>query len=355
MKIALINTSVFWGGGEQWFIDATKGLIAKGYEVILCVHPAGELKKRADQLFIPTFDIKLSNRSFLNLAKLKKLKYFFIENYIDTIIINQPSELKIIGMIAKLIKVKNIIYRRGSAIPIRKTIYNRYLLSKVVTKIIANSEETKRTILANMKGIIKEDKINVIYNGIDITLFTQNINNTKKELHIGTLGRLAYQKNQQSLINIAKILKDKKFNFKLLIGGEGQLETSLKQQVSASNLTDYVEFLGKINTPSDFYKQIDIFLLTSHWEGFGYVLIEAMASGLPVICYDISSNKELIENEKEGFLVAYGDENSFAEKIVEVAKNNGKYQMMSEKALEKASKFALEKMLLNLDDFLNTL
>lgn len=355
MKIALINTSIFWGGGEQWFFDATKGLIANGYDVILCLHPDGELKKRAEKYFIPTFEIELSNRSFLNPRKIKKLKNFFIENSIDTILLNQPAELKIIGIIVHQIKLKNIIYRRGSAIPIKNSIYNRYLLSKVITKIIANSEETKRTILLNLKGKIQEDNIYVIYNGIDLSKFAQNSMKVKKKLHIGTLGRLAYQKNHHSLINIAKILKDKNLNFKLLIGGEGKLETELKQQVSAFNLTNNVKFLGNIISPSDFYQQIDFFLLTSHWEGFGYVIVEALASGLPVICYDISSNKELIENGIEGFLVEYGNENAFAETIIEITNSSEMYQKMSEKALEKATMFSIEKMLNELINFLNKL
>ena len=90
---------------------------------------------------------------------------------IGTIIINLSSDLKVAGIAAKLAGVRNIIYRRGSAIAIRDTWLNRFLYREVVTEIIANSEETARTILQNNQKLVPEEKIKVIYNGIDLEVY----------------------------------------------------------------------------------------------------------------------------------------------------------------------------------------
>ena len=70
-----------------------------------------------------------------------------------------------------------------------------------------------------------------------------------------------------------------------------------------------------------FYADIDIFLLTSLWEGFGYVMVEAMAEKKPVIAFDIKSSAEVVQNGRTGFLVPRGNVEAMAQKIIELAEN----------------------------------
>jgi glycosyltransferase involved in cell wall biosynthesis len=68
-------------------------------------------------------------------------------------------------------------------------------------------------------------------------------------------------------------------------------------------LRDEVFLLGFVENIPAFMKSLDVFILSSHWEGFGYVLAEAMLAELPTLAFDISSNAELIKNKVSGYLV----------------------------------------------------
>ena len=192
------------------------------------------------------------------------------------------------------------------------------MYKNIVDTIIANSEETKKSILYNNPKLFDPGKIKVIYNGIylsnkmpDRTLLQRENN----EIILGNSGRLVKQKGHRYLIDIAKILAEENINFKLVIAGEGKLEKELKKHVNNLNLNDRVIFLGFVKDMQAFMNSIDIFLLTSLWEGFGYVIIEAMACKKPVIAFDVSSNPEIIENDKTGYLIKNRSLNEFAEKI----------------------------------------
>ncbi len=88
---------------------------------------------------------------------------------------NLSGDMKIASIAGKMAGVPKIIYRRGSAIPIRNSPINRYLFRRVITKIMANSKETKRTILANNQSLVPDDKIRVIYNGVYLPRYHQDI------------------------------------------------------------------------------------------------------------------------------------------------------------------------------------
>ncbi len=204
--------------------------------------------------------------------------------------------------------MRNIIYRRGSAIAIRNTWLNRFLYREVVTDIIANSEETSRTILQNNPKLVPHEKIKIIYNGIDLEVYdnmevTPLYNRQDGEIVIGNAGRLSEEKGQVYLIELAAQLKKKGFRFKVIIAGTGKLKAKLRKYARTLNVVDEVIFLGFVDNIKTFTSSIDIFVLTSLYEGFGYVLVEAMAERKPVVAFDIQSSAEIVSDGESGYLV----------------------------------------------------
>ena len=229
MKVFFINTNRQWGGGEKWHIENASALKKFGFEVAILTFRESELFSRSATLGVPTLQVRISNLSFLNPLTLLKLIRLFRKEKPDTIILNFSSDVKAAGIAAHLAGVSNIIYRRGNAKPIKNSFINRRLYKKVITRIIANSEETKRAILQNNTGLFPADKIHVIYNGIDIQQYDRqpaDILYTKKnnEIVIGTAGRLSREKGHMTLVNAALQLKNKQVNFICLIAGEGPEE-----------------------------------------------------------------------------------------------------------------------------------
>lgn len=357
MKVCFFNTTLAWGGGERWHYDMAKSLHAKKHNVTVISHPKGSLQAAIENETFSRYSIKLHNLSFLNPFKLIKLFFLLKKINPDIIILNLPRDAKAAGFAAKIAGVRKIIYRRGSAIPIKNKFINRFIFRYVITEIIANSEETKKTILKNNPQLFDQDKIYVIYNGIDIQPFdnlTQKEN--QKEFIIGNLGRLVEQKGQKYLIQLAEILKKKDIDFKIIIGGDGDLKEKLKAMAKEKQVEKYIDFYGFVEDIPQFMNRLDVFVLPSLWEGFGYVLAEAMATKLPVLAFNVSSNPELITNGQNGFLVEYQNVTVMAEKILLLQNDSGLRKAMGEKGRRIVEEiFTREKTVANLEELLNEL
>lgn len=322
MTIAFFNSIPTWGGGEKWHFETSVYFAEKGYDVYFYANPNGVLaKKLKDFPAVKVIPVSLGNLSFINPVKILKLKNSFSKFKIDLLIINHPGDLKIAAHAANLAGVKRIIYRRGSAIAIKNRVLNRYIFKNWVTDILANSNETKNTILEKNPNLFPINKIKVIYNHIDIQEFLERpydeliISNSNNKLILGSLGRLAPQKNQFFLIDLSKALKEQNIDHLIYIGGIGNLESELKAYSKSQNTEDTVLFLGFQKNVKTFLNAIDIFILPSLWEGFGYVLAEASLCQKPIIAFDLSSNPEVVVKDKSGFLVKKNDITETIEKI----------------------------------------
>ena len=318
--ICFFNSSKTWGGGEKWHHDMALGINGPEFAAFVMAGKNSELSRRLENAGLAFKTLAVSNISFLNPIKLYQTYRILKTANIHTIIINLSEDLKIAGPAAKLAGIKYIIYRRGSAIPVKNSFTNRFLFRHVLTGIIANSEQTKKTILANNPELFPEEKITVIYNGINMVRpdtddFKPVYKRQEGEIILGNAGRLVRQKGQQYLIEAARLLKKNHLKFKILIAGDGPLKDDLQKKASAAGVSAEIIFLGFVDNIRNFMKSIDIFLLTSLWEGFGYVLVEAMAEAKPVVAFDVSSNPEIVENKKTGYLVEKGDIPDFVKKI----------------------------------------
>lgn len=324
-NICFFNTIKKWGGGEKWHFEMALFLASKNFNVHFITSKNSVLSNKLKGSIIKTYFIDVKNFSFLNIIKVNKTTKYLEENNIEIVIINSSQDMKFGGLASKKAGVKHIIYRRGSAIPIKKSFINRYFFSNVITGIIANSEATKKTINTNYK-LFDSRKIFVLRNGIDTQSYLKDLQQVKeKKRHskiiLGNLGRLVHQKNQLFLIDVAFELKKQNIPFQLIIGGEGRLKEKLVNKIKSLHLEKEIILEGFVDTPSLFFNKIDIFLLSSLWEGFGYVIAEAMLFKKPVIAFNSSSNPELVTANKNGFLCKPNDLNDFTKKTVRLIKD----------------------------------
>lgn len=149
----------------------------------------------------------------------------------------------------------------------------------------------------------------VIYNGIDLETYSpdteqeflkeHNIDTNKKI--IGTLCMLREYKN----IDLAlEALQDTKDEYLYLIGGNGPRKELLKKKAEKYNVNaKFLGFIEEEDLPS-YYASLDLFLFPSLWEGFGVPILESMACGTPAIALNQKGPKEIIENNKNGFLLS---------------------------------------------------
>lgn len=314
--ICFFNSHKEWGGGEKWHRDIVTFLFSKNHRVILCVNPRGKLFQHVSA-DIPKHSISLSNLSFLNPFAFITCYRMFKKYNVQTVILCLPIDVKVAGIAAKLAGVKNIVYRRGCAIPIKNKASNRFLFSQIITHVIANSQATKESVLACNPQLFPHDKITVLYNGIAIPQESApRVANEHATVVIGTAGRLEPQKNMKDIVRIAHALASKTSNFCITIAGDGSQYQEIENYIAQLGVQNFVKLVGFQDNMSSFYDSLDMFILTSHGEGFGYVFAEAMAHNLPLVAYDVSSSQELIQDSYNGFLVPKDSIETFVSKIL---------------------------------------
>lgn len=132
---------------------------------------------------------------------------------------------------------------------------------------------------------------------------------------VANVGRLHPDKDQATLIRaFAKAVPCLPEHSRLIIAGEGKLESELVALVGELGVTDYVYFLGMIPSAYRYFSAFDVFALSSECESFGMVLLEAMAAGVPLICSDCGGGREVVEGV--GMLFPLGDAEALAAQMI---------------------------------------
>lgn len=156
-------------------------------------------------------------------------------------------------------------------------------------------------------------------------------------------GRMAEQKDFASLIRIWSRVAEKHPDWRLEIWGKGDLEAALRQQIKESGLEGKVCLMGYTAEPLKKMSQASMYLLTSRYEGLPLVLIEAMSVGLPLVSYICPTGpRDIIEDGQNGYLVAVGDEETFAERVCQLIEDGPLCKQMGQAGLKESEKYRIE-------------
>lgn len=157
------------------------------------------------------------------------------------------------------------------------------------------------------------------------------------------VGRYVGQKGFDRLIEAWCIVAEKHPDWKLKIYGDGWMREQLQQQIEESGLINSCFLESIVSDTAQKMKESSIFVLSSRFEGFGLVMIEAMACGLPVVAFACHCGpRDVISDGVDGWLVEDGDIHGLAENINILIENNGIRQEMSKKARLKAKNYSIE-------------
>ncbi len=316
--VCFCNSNVPWGGGEKWHLEGALSLARRGRRVILLCHPDGELYQRARALpplpGLRVEPLRITRFSFLNPFTRRRLTAFFRKERVRAVILNLPADLKAAAPAARAAGVGHVVYRRGSALPVRDSALNRHLYGRVITRLIVNSEATRRLVLVNNPRLIPLERITVLPNGIDVAAFdaalaaAKPMNFVARPFVLGNAGRLNRQKGQHLLLDLTARLAKAGLPVRAVIAGTGEREAELKGLAASLGIEERVEFPGFMENLAPFWRGIDLFVLTSLWEGFGNVLIEAMLAEKPVLAFAVSNLPELVRDGENGFLFPLPEE-----------------------------------------------
>lgn len=262
------------------------------------------------------------NKLFKQIACFKNLRKLIKKEQYDCVHIHADvaNKLLVSGLASKTAGVKKIIlhshaagvdgnHRKLKAFMHKKC---RGTLKAIGTDYVACSDLAAKWMFPD----IPEKDITIIKNGVDLDRFRYNEEyrqeircelGLKNEKIIGHVGRFAYQKNHEYLINVFAGICDTRDDIRLLLVGEGGLEQNIKDKVNNLGLQDKVIFYGTTDTPQKIFSAMDIFVLPSNFEGLPIVGVEAQASGLPVIFSNrITRDAAILDNVR---YIGIGDVN----------------------------------------------
>ncbi len=172
---------------------------------------------------------------------------------------------------------------------------------------------------------LSRNRMSIIPNGVDLRRFNCDPGPVREELRldqdhivIGTVGRLEPEKDQKTLLEAFRHVKEKQSTMRLVIVGNGRMADELKSHAKRLNIAEHTLFLGTRRDVPRLLSAMDVFVLPSVREGLPIALIEAMASRKPVVASDIGGVRDLIGHEENGMLVEAGDVEALSKSLLQL-------------------------------------
>jgi glycosyltransferase involved in cell wall biosynthesis len=192
--------------------------------------------------------------------------------------------------------------------------------------------------------VMPRHPLSLLHNAFEYQRFYKELSfaDISSKIRLINIGSFVTKKNQSLLLDVAVKLKQKEIDFELVMLGDGPDKEDVEKRAKHLNLEKEVKFLGNVSHVENYLWQSGIYVHSATYEPFGLVLLEAMASGLPVVCLDGGGNIDIIEDGENGFMIKEQDTEQFAEKIIKLKENRELYEKMSRYAQQFSRKYDTE-------------
>lgn len=221
-------------------------------------------------------------------------------------------------------------------------------MARYTSSFIAVSEAVAEGLVR--QGVSRQ-KIVVIPNGIDALEVRKSAAMERDQrpqgqgrLRIGTVARLDPAKGIEILIEAAGILRDRDLSFEAVVVGDGPERQPIEELVRRLGLEQQIVFHGYLDNPFAVLATFDIYVVSSHEEGFGFTVLEAMALGRPVIATRVGGLVDLIEDGETGLLVPPGEPQALADAIEVLADDPDLRKRFADEAGKVLERFSVETM-----------
>lgn len=339
------------GGAQRMVLTLVKELDKEKYNVKVCYWLGeGELKDEIEKAGIEVIDLKVKNGSLLGVIfKLIKL----IKKNKIKLIHTHLFDADLCGFLAtRWAKVPIMVITIQSIFFLKKKKHAlRYkIMSLFVDRFLPVSDSLAQHFISWAR--INPNKVTTVHNGIDLSEFnrpkdTNRLNELRKSLGIpvatpvlGTVARLEPRKGHRYLLEaVAQINKDYP-NLRVLLVGDGELKSDLRNLAKELNISSNVIFAGFQKNIPKILSLLDLFLLPSIEEGLSFAILEAMALGLPVIATNVGGTPELVQNGETGLLVPAKSSSALASAIARLLGDKEYATALGEAGKRRAAQFS---------------
>jgi glycosyltransferase involved in cell wall biosynthesis len=354
MRVLQISSAERYGGGEKHFCDLANGLTKEGVAVFAAVRPDCSWRARLEELAADRV-VEVSLRGSADIVSAMKLSKLIRANEIDIVHAHMARDYLPASMAVRFAGRAALVLTRHVLFPIsgitRSFVQN-------AARIIAVSSAVESA----LHGSFRRERLASIPNGIDLARFAESRPEMQSELFrqeygipldsrlIATVGELNGLKGQEEFVLAsAEIAKDFPDAYFLSIGKDNSrgatYKRKLRRLVKVLGLEEKFKFLEWVEDTAPLLSALDIFVSASHSESFGLAILEAMASGKPVVATETGGARELIENGRSGILVKVKDPVAIASAVCNVLRDDSLAARLGNEALRRARDgFSIERM-----------
>lgn len=339
-KIAIFLPNLKGGGAEKVFVSLSAAFIECGFDVdMILIQKRGELLDTLDRrVRVIDIDSKKIRGSFLPLLS-------YLRNNDPEILIAVMWPLTALATIAfrlsgckgrmvvsdhNTLSLSTASYSKPRKKVLAQTIKWVYPLADIRLTV----SEGVAADIEQLSGLFKSE-FNTIYNPIDMTMQSDTAEyKVRSRFRIINVGSLKHQKNQALLIKaFAKLLEH--IDAELVIVGDGELKNQLEELIVDLDLQCYVTLAGFKKDIAAEYIKSDLFVLSSDYEGFGNVIVEAMSAGVSVVSTDCQSGpREILAEGKYGTLVPVDDVDALSKAMLESLQQPHDGQVLKNRAAD---------------------
>ncbi|MFQ5649768.1 MAG: glycosyltransferase [bacterium] len=324
IRVLQLVEGMNWGGAETKLWELIAHMDRDRFETTVCSLGIGDrIKNKFDDLRVPF--ISLKRRSRIDPKLILDVARLIRREKID-VVMTTLFYADVVGALASAISPNKAVFSWETISAPEWLVKHRLLAyrfsMRFCSKVVSVSHATARW-LVEQRGL-SEDKVMVIPYGVDLHTYKQGKNpQLRAELGIapqtavvGVIARLHEQKGHRYLVEAARAILTKYEDVQFLFAGDGELRDELEKQVAEAKLGEHVKFLGFRNDVKELLRTFDVFVLPSLYEGLPNVILEAMATGLPVVATSVDGTVELVEDGSTGFLVPPKDPRALSDKIL---------------------------------------
>ena len=199
--------------------------------------------------------------------------------------------------------------------------------------------------------MVPHKKIHIVHNGITFPTPVREIPRPGKTLRVVSIGSLLVQKDQETMIRGVVAAASRGCDVELSIVGEGPERANLERLIDDLEGERCVSLMGLRSDVPQLLPEFDVFVMTSLWEGFSIALLEAMATGLPIIATAVGGNPEALDDHNTGILIPPRNVGAFADALCWMYRNSAERHQMGMRAQEAyVNRHTVQSMMKRLED-----
>jgi glycosyltransferase involved in cell wall biosynthesis len=361
VRILYVITTLPVGGVEQHVLTVVRGLDPARFEpVVVCLGEEGVIGREIKHAGIDVVAFgRMQHKRWdpgivrLLVRLMRERQVHIVHTHVYNPGVYGRIAAKLAGVPGVVATAHGVYYRRKW----KRRLINR-VLAHYTDRQIAVSEAVKQDLIRY--DWVRPESIEVIPTGIDLTPFQLEVDPAKVRSELGlppdayvfgTVGRLERPKGHVYLLRAFERIAKANARARLVLVGDGSLAKPLQEEAARLGFAERVVFAGSRRNVPYLLRAMDVFVFPSLWEGQGLALVEAMASGLPVVASRVGGVSEVITDGTCGKLVPAGSPEALAEAMLAVMANPARAREMGTAARARAeSVFGASRMIERLEE-----